>query len=889
MYKLIKIKLHIAIVITLILFSVVASLSSVALTDFLRYKKAVDPSLSLDIKRFHYFLKNVIEKEKIKYEAPRPLADNESKLKTFHISIDQKDILKLNANLPESGKEQDVDAYMKVSDDKETKKIKLRYRGDNNYHWLYDQKSLRIKLSSNETYDMEKTFNLINPPSMYSFRDVVNYDISKKVGLISPDCYPVRVEINGKYMGVYLYTSQVDESLIRKHKLMPGSIYYGDLMYNGEDRFLWRDANLWDKKSSRNAEQKNNKDDIEFFINAITKYDDLEFYEFAENFLNKEKFFHFIALDRIFGSNHHEYTHNHKLYFDPYKGKFEPISWDIRFWLNLKEKDLSIYPLQLKIASNPIYDAKIDKIVFDLINDGIYEKIATGYKDVINSLMPDLKSDIYRDRAINLPYISNQAVSEPFEIKQLEDLVKADLLTLQERKTFLSNLFDSCVLSYDIQALASKQFKLILDIDGNSPASVDFSSLENVEIYRIVNNEKYKANNLVVIYPNKTITPNTQKLFPVAAWGTDTVKSSIQRYEFIINAATANKNINAILSKIVYKNYITNKPIVAAKTNSNFINIQTKENSWKYTNYEQKKKVLSGTVEVKKTLVFDKFTSVSIKAGTVFKIYPNQSIYFYGIVKALGTKEKPIKFIAKDTTKPWGLVAVQGKSASGSVFRYCEFKDGSVDTRNLIHYTAPFNIHELDGFEVSHSKIGVNFLGDDAMHIAYSKGTVDSCFFENARSDGLDIDISDVNITNNIFYNSGNDGLDIMTTKMYASNNLFINTGDKGISVGEWSEVSINNSYFLNNEIGLEIKDKSKVVANNLIFKNAKQKAINLYNKNKRYNEGGTLNAKAIYLIGNTKISKDKKSKYNIKLNSVNDLPSLSWYKDLYIKVKKYE
>jgi len=250
----------------------------------------------------------------------------------------------------------------------------------------------------------------------------------------------------------------------------------------------------------------------------------------------------------------------------------------------------------------------------------------------------------------------------------------------------------------------------------------------------------------------------------------------------------------------------------------------------------------------------------------------------------LGTQEKPIKFIAKNITQPWGLIAVQGKATTGSKFTYVEFENGSVDTHNLIHYTSPFNIHDMDWFEVRHCKIGKNFVGDDSMHIAYSKGIVDNCEFHDARSDGLDIDISDVNITNNIFYKSGNDGLDVMTTTMNASNNIFIDMGDKGISVGEWSEANITDSIFIRTVIGTEIKDKSKVYAHNLLFVDSKEKAINLYNKNKRYDTGGFLNADTLYLLGNTKVKADKRSHFKVKHRINNTLPELhqlSWINNI--------
>ncbi len=275
--------------------------------------------------------------------------------------------------------------------------------------------------------------------------------------------------------------------------------------------------------------------------------------------------------------------------------------------------------------------------------------------------------------------------------------------------------------------------------------------------------------------------------------------------------------------------------------------------------------ILEGTIEITKTTIFNKNSKIIIKPNTTFILSPKTSIYFYGKVTAIGTKERPIKFIAKNSNRPWGIVAVQGQSTTGSIFRYCYFKNGSTDTRNLIHYTSPFNIHDMNYFEVKECFIGKNYKGDDAMHIAYSKGVVDRCIFNGARSDALDIDISEVNVTNSLFKNSGNDALDIMTTVLNASNNTFINTGDKGISIGEWSIATISNSTFKNTYIGLEIKDKSKVKAFNLKFINSKNIAINLYNKNKRYDKGGFLEATDITFVGNNKIEADKRSKYEIK------------------------
>jgi hypothetical protein len=265
-------------------------------------------------------------------------------------------------------------------------------------------------------------------------------------------------------------------------------------------------------------------------------------------------------------------------------------------------------------------------------------------------------------------------------------------------------------------------------------------------------------------------------------------------------------------------------------------------------------------------MIFNKDTFVRIKSGTTFLLSPKTSIFFYGGVEAKGTKEAPILFKEKESKKPWGSIVIQGKSSSNSILEYCYFSNGSVTKRNLIHYTAQLNIHDTKDIKVQNCKIGKNYIGDDSMHIAYSKRVLvkDSSFYD-ARSDALDIDISDVNVSNCYFKDAKNDSLDIMTTKLYATNNTFFNSGDKGISVGEASKATISNSIFISNYIGIEIKDNSKVIAHNLTFKDSKRFSIHLYRKNKRYKYGGTFIGKKIRFLTAKKIEVDKNSKLELK------------------------
>ncbi len=880
-----KITLPIAVFISLLILYPMVSFSIKALSDFYQYQDIVDPDMQLNLQRFHFFLKNRVLKTYIKFTAKTPLSNKQSQLKTFDITIDPNHISQLNSNLPKSGKENYYKAYLKITlpDEGEKasiRKIKLRYRGDNNYHWLNDKKSLRIKLKGG-VYEMEKTFNLLNPVELSSFRDVVNYNLAKKIGLIAPDCYPVRVTINGQFMGVYLYLSQVDENLLRKYKRMPGSIYYGDLGVIDKVEFVWDGQEKWAKKASRNKQQKNDRKDISLLIHAIKNYSQLEFIDFTETYLNKEAFFKFIALDRLFGSHHHDFVHNHKLYFDPYKGKFEPIAWDIRFWNNRAPKDRSIFPIQLKLANHPPYDAQIDRIVYSQLSDQSFDSLLTQYEATVKKLLPDIQRDIFRDTAVVSDLISKKTVSKPFFISQLMHRLENDKIILRQRFDYLKKLYEKVDLRYSSYR-SNNQLIINFSIGGNNPVTMDLSQLSQYKIEQNVSGKWEALNKQFILYPGRHIVANSQNFLPVDAYGDATVQAQDNHYQIII--ASKNSILPAnILNKISYKNMISNQKVIPRKIDNQSTDLKKIKNySYYKIHKENKTLILSGTIEVTHNRIYPKSTQVIIEPGTHFIMHPKASLFFYGKLLAKGTLSQPIVFTAKDKTKPWGIIAIQGQSANGSQLSYCHIEGGSISSRNLIDYTAPLSLHDVNDFVVSHSLIGKNYIGDDAMHIAYAQGTIKFNKFTDARSDALDIDISNVTVSHNSFYNSGNDALDIMTTELRADHNYFEKTGDKGISVGEWSHAEIQKSIFIETHIALEVKDQSSVIAKELLIKHTQEKAINLYHKNKRYNEGGILDAIDIAFVGNDRVSVDDDSHLNsISIISAHELMNSVWYQEI--------
>ena len=822
--------------ILLLLFFILFSYILEALFSLKQYQNRVDNNATITMKRFEFFFRDTLLKEYLNFTTPKPIPQTKSALKSFYITVKTKDISKLNSNLPESGKKRYVKGYLKISDDKQIKKIKLRYRGDSNLHWNYSQKSLKIKLTKKESYQMHQSFNLINPPHDFSIIDCVAYDISKELGLLSPKYEPVRLFINNKFKGLYIFLSQVDESLLRANRRMPGSIYYGDrtpkdIVSLDIPARLFFESQLWDKKSSRNAEQKYYRGDIDYFIKQINSTNPQKFYEFAKRSLNLSKYYTFFGLDTLFGSFHHDYAHNHKLYFDPYLGKFEPIQWDLRYWSSIPAKDISLYPLLHKFKLNPLLEAQRDKVAYQILKKYPAKEIIRRLRYYQNLILPDLKCDKDRDTGIGSPLFP-KGVAKSFTIRDFNNSIKDYENKIIQREKFLKELYDNSSLLYSTKKISDNEYNITLEVKGDSPIQL-----------------KDK-----ILYSARKFIPSNPLGASAFLYGKEQLISAPCYYSIISH--TPNINSWSIT------NYITGKKIVPIRKRE--LTISKEYNSTYPLNLKEPKKediTLQGDIEVKEDLIFNPNSNIKILAGTTFFIYPQKSIFFYGKVTAIGTKEKPIIFQEKSKTEPWGVVALQGQNASNSTFRYVKFSNGSIATHNLINYTAQFSLHDLKNFTVDHCSIGRNYIGDDAMHIAYSQGVVSNSIFKNARSDALDIDIATIKLKNSSFYNAGNDALDIMTTTLHASNNYFETTGDKGISVGEWSDATLDNNIFVDNHIAIEIKDQSILKLNHTQIKNAQYKAINLYLKNSHYQNGGTAIINDLNITGNSTITVDKTSK----------------------------
>jgi hypothetical protein len=899
--KLYKISLKSAFLISLPLISVLAWVITDTYLDFQKYNltKSRNNSMErmpLNSDIFHAYLKNKFKEFYLKAAAPMiPLED---KVPTFHITMTSQSIQSLNENLPDSGRSTYYTAFLNYMN--ETYEANVRYIGDNNWHWLYPKKSFRIKIKkkgNNASKDNQtkllknvRSFNLKVPRFLWLMNDLVGSELAAEMGIHTGLIFPVKVSFNNVYAGLYFFQERIDEVFLRRNRLMPGSIYSGD--FAPKNAFtgvcaLWENETYWDKDASRSSEQKNNREDMASLIKAINSFTLEKFYQYCQTHLDNDHYARYLALDNYIGCNHHDFGHNHKFYFDPYKGKFYPVYWDVgEIALLAKRFDLIGNGLLNKWKLIPHYELLRQKTLFRLMEkdkiltpEKVHSKLAKNHQLIENALHADTeKRTVARDlsRVLLFPASSPSML---FLMKDYYQMLHQFKQGIVKRDQWIKEYLQTTDIVYDYQI---KDNYTVLNVISQGPVGgvlkelIADSSADALEVYRDMNHNgildkadiliaKTAADNKKSIYINESLLSGYKKVEHISdsafLAGDHVMEVSPIKYTYIV------KPLNGTIRDITLngENILSAEPVNFSREDISVINCREtlSLHPWKITESPDAVSVNlgPGTVTLNQTAVYPHNTALTIQPGTTLLLGKDVSIFCYGRVEALGTKENPIIFKTLNENKPWGVFAARGKWVSGSIFKYCQWSGGSIDKRDLIQYSGMVTIADVENILVEHCTFGKNFIGDDALHINYSSGTVRNCTFIDAGSDAFDLDICNLIIEGCKFLHSGNDGLDCMTSRAVIRNCYFYLAGDKGISVGEESHLTVEGNVFEKCRIGIQIKDNSQVnYGKNIILESPV--AIDLYRKNWRYASGGYLQADIIYINDSLKhIKADKASK----------------------------
>ena len=773
---------------------------------------------------------------------------SESQLPAVRLQIPDRAITTLNERLPYSGRVNQTTTLLYP--DGEEHKVSLRYKGDHFWHWAMRKKSMRIKTKKKYLFQGMRKFSLNAPKMPDIVAEYLSYELADDFDITSPRGEFVELYVNDAYRGVHFINEHVDETLLRARRRMPGDVWAADSIgrdqWIGLENHVFRSVGLWKKQAVNNHYGADDRDNLEELIETLAMAPGLPRTKRLRGIVDLDAFARFHALRTICQTRHFDRTHNHRLYYDPWTSRFEPIIWDPigwqPFWLPRGDEDphLAILTNELDHAlfEDPLFLAAWQGSLVEWFMGGGDRRLMDRWDE----LCADLAPSVARDRSMGWQFHS---VDEG-QVETQQDRIRtsAEAVAKWVRSRVLAPPTMKVAptpggLRLQVAGNGSFARGIAIDFDPDALRSLDLASgvrlrsrgpagLQTTEVSGAV---RVEGNALIFAYPL-----GPQFVLPPAKNRKEVLLSCIPEavtYDLLIGEATSalSSPLGARLMgpkggdhEVELIETLAQIPFRSAfEQGPSFPDQQTEHWHGNVT--------IEGTRRLTQDLLIEPGTSISLARGA--------SIIVEGKVTARGQENRPIRFISTGSD-PWGTFALRGKNAAGSVLTHCQFQDGSWIKSPLEEFGAMLSIHSVPGVLVENCTLRHNHEFDDMLHAVYSDVELSNCVFLNAHLDAVDLDMSTAVLRACRFTSSGNDALDLMTSTVTITDSVFEAAGDKGLSIGEDAELLVVRSSVSNGLIGAQAKDGSKATFVDCEF-SGNGIGLATLAKNWRYGRGGTI------------------------------------------------
>lgn len=790
-------------------------------------------------------------------------------LEAIQLFVLESRLKKLNSNLPFSGREY-VEGKLLYPNGK-LYNVKVKYRGDFSYHWSGRKKSIRIKTRKSKLFKGMRAFNLIIPKSENMFSNYLSFRLAKKLDLPAPESDLVEVYINGKYIGVQVLTEQLGEQFLRRNNKMPGDLYVGETV--GADKFPGVDNSVFTNPAFWTKSAINNHNPLDWMkpIERLVELTNLEQNADFSDLLDFESWGNFNAFITLSQTVHYDSTHNWRLFFDPAKGRLEPVIWDPFGWhVRVFFKWLSRLSNNMDIVTNSLFEKlHRDHRFMAEKHESIERFFLSGGDQYLLKILNDsdrLEESIKRDNNLHFDSVRIHSSEEVLEfIKKFKKTIAGSLGEI--KKIYMDT---PPVASYSTN---NNSGYLQINTEGFTPLKwleieydMPLKKYNDADIHFYKDGKKHSVNISPYLYNNKNVLRLKIQLFPRRDFVIPPKNVLVATRDVLIKPASYFLDIRGLdrtKVKRVRAGYAGGESVTLERKdqletyslegNSGIVPVEDVRNEIIWSGVRQ----IDGVVEIDDNL--------TIKAGSTLRFSPGSSLFVRGKLHAAGTKDAPIRFVpAKEGQDPWGAVMLAGSGSDGSFISNCEFTGGSGVRHRLVEYSAMLSIHDVKDFTIDNCTLSDNKIVDDMLHAVYSEVTIRNTEFRNSLSDAVDLDYVSGRVENSVFIDSGNDALDLMSSQVVVIGSEMRGSGDKGISIGEGTDVFVWNTKITENEIGVQAKDRSEAVLYNVEFVGNK-KTIDAYKKNWQYGDGGHASVYKSHIKGSSPaITADKNSSIRV-------------------------
>jgi hypothetical protein len=857
-----------------------------------RYRRAVGETSPLTLETLQIALHDQVESDiRRMLMAPPP---EPSALYTYRLRVNRDNWGKLVDSADIDNDRPYVPA--KVEHDGRLLDAEVRLRGSRHWHVGGMQKSLKVKLDKGELIRGYRIFNLLNDPTPMVVGQQLILDLAKEHDILTPAVSFVRVKLNQKDLGVYHYETAADESLLRSSRRMPGSIYASNLPSAQPSDELWSRSKYWTKVSSRTDSEQDQTDfsDLDRFLFHVHDATAREFEEFADHELNLDTFARLDAIDVAFGADQRDFRENHDYYFDPYRGRWEPIAGGIRGFRDDPEFNLVESPVLLRLKMSPGYLTRRDRLLYELLtgkaSPSAVQERATA---LLKTLAPELKTDPYWDAYRELPRIDtfHRRMVRPNTLSRLSLVVESELETYGHRHAQLVAALEKNPLYAElgtprpgghgkasISALdAPLATPLDLVIDGHAGValnalSVSFASdCDNGVLVlsrggvplgtqgsdgQLVLDAELQLLPTVGIVPRRN--PNERR-------GDVRAELVPTRYTLTLGSSCPPLEVTARGRQLATDSRVVSRPMSAElrarlpgqrlgpNDKPAFRAGEVAPHPWDLPRDPPGAIRLGpGELRVEESRVFEPNQTVTIAAGTHLRMGPKASLIFLGQVRFEGEPGAPIVVDSLEA-RHWGGIAIQGPASAGSRLEHVLVSGGTKPTWRAVPYPAMLNIHDTRDIDVQGCRFSENAPETDAVHVAYVEGLrITDTVLTKVPGDGLDLEFSRAEVRRARLINVGDDGLDMMGSQVSVSDSVILGARGNGLSAGEESVVRIVNTLVAECGVGVLAKNAAKIaLSGSVLYGN--ETGVRTYQRTVRYAGESEVTADVLFVADSKK------------------------------------
>ena len=848
-----------------------------------RYRRAVHESSPLTLETLQIALFDQLESD-IRRMLMSPPPDPSS-LYTYHLRIKGDDWDKLVDSAELDRGRPYVDGKLEL--DGRLLDAEIRLRGNRHWHLGGAQKSLKVKLDKGELIQGHRIFNLLNDPTPMVVGQQLIADLARESGLLTPVSSFVRVKLNARDIGVYHYETAADESLLRSSRRMPGSIYASSLPGSASAAELWWKTELWSKVSSRtdSPEEQADTSDLAHFLWAVRDASFAEFDDFVNHEMDLTAFARLDAIDVAFGGDQRDFRENHDYYFDPYRGRWEPIAGGVRGFRDDPELNIVDNPVLLRLKMTPGYMTLRDRVLYELLmNEASPPAVQARATRLLKALAPELRTDPYWDAYRELPRIDtfHRRMVRPNTLSRLSLVVESELETYADRHarlvaTLQENPLYSRVGAPEASPNGELRTPLELVIDGHagvalSELSVDFPSdcvstgarLERggAAVPAEAGNGQLELTPPLELYPTVGLVPQRA---PSPRRGNVRGELVPTAYPLTLVSSCAPRGVTARGRQLATDSRVVSRPLPAAiaarlparrlpaDAAPKLVVGEVAPHPWELPHPAAEAVVLGpGEVRVEATRVFGAHQSVRVAAGTQLLLGPKASLIFLGKVEFDGTRLDPIR-VESLGPLPWGGIAIQGPATRGSRLSNVLVSGGTKPVWRSVPYPSMVNIHHTSEIQVRGCRFSQNGADSDAVHIAYVDGLeLSDTTFVKVPGDALDLELTTAQIRRMRVIDAGDEALDAMGSHVTLSDSIVIGARGNGISAGEESVLNVQNTLIAGCTVGALAKNAADIALSGSVLY-ANETGLRTYQRTVRYAGESDITADVLFVAASKK------------------------------------